>query len=304
MQSLENISSAALEDRIWVWERSAHTIKPDAQARIVWHDVQKKETTPYSLVYLHGFTANHLEGYPLHLELAERFGMNLYLSRLPAHGTNPEALKNMTADKLLAYARTTMEIGSAIGKKVLIMGTSTGGSLALYLAAKWSRVCGLLLYAPLVDFHDKRARLCKYPLFTNTIGRWFKNRYIGNDYDDTPALERIWYGAYPLNGVLELGKFVRHYMKLSLFRQINCPVFTGYYYKNKNEQDQVVSVEAIKSMMKELGTAEDLKRAVAFPEAGHHVICSPLTSRSVDRVLDESIKFVTETLTLNPQPYP
>ena len=295
MKLTEDISPASLEDRIRDRERSVQNIKPDAQARIVWYDVQKKAPTPWSLVYLHGFTANHIEGYPLHLELAEHFGMNLYLSRLPAHGTRPEALETMSVNQLVSYAQEAMEIGSAIGRKVLVMGTSTGGSLALYLATQHSRIGGILLYAPLIDFHDKKARLCKYPLFKNVIGRWFKNRYIGSDYNDNnAALERIWYGDYPLNGVLELGEFVNQYIKPSLLRQISCPVFAGYYYKNRKEQDQVVSVEAIKKMMNTLATPNDLKREVAFPDAGHHVICSPLTSQSVDRVLDESKQFVEQ----------
>ena len=49
-------------------------------------------------------------------------------------------------------------------------------------------------------------------------------------------------------------------------------------------------------MFDELGTPENMKRKVAFPEAGEHVITSNLLSGSWMDVQDESIKFAREIL--------
>ena len=43
-----------------------HIIKKDNEAEIVWADSNKKQKTPYAIVYLHGFSASKQEGYPVH----------------------------------------------------------------------------------------------------------------------------------------------------------------------------------------------------------------------------------------------
>lgn len=57
-----------------------------------------------------------------------------------------------------------------------------------------------------------------------------------------------------------------------------------YYYKNDLEQDPVVRVDAMLKMYDELGTASGLKRKVAIPNAGNHVLGSYLTSKDLPGV--------------------
>ncbi|MFM7855234.1 MAG: alpha/beta hydrolase, partial [Flammeovirgaceae bacterium] len=54
-----------------------HQIKPDNEARIIWHD-STKQKTDYSLVYIHGFSASQEEGDPVHINFAKKFRCNLY----------------------------------------------------------------------------------------------------------------------------------------------------------------------------------------------------------------------------------
>src|SRR5258706_6613215 len=114
-----------------------HRIKPDNEARIIWADSSKKKT-PYSVIYLHGFTASQKEGDPVHLQFAREFGCNLYLSRLADHGIDTtEVLLNFTVDRLWETSKQALAIGKAIGDKVIIVSTSTGGTIALELAADY-----------------------------------------------------------------------------------------------------------------------------------------------------------------------
>jgi hypothetical protein len=48
--------------------------------------------------------------------------------------------------------------------------------------------------------------------------------------------------------------------------------------------------------MEQIGTPEDLKRSVAMPSAGAHVLGSDLVSKDVDGVYREVAKFATEIL--------
>jgi cell division protein FtsW (lipid II flippase) len=83
-------------------------------------------------------------------------------------------------------------------------------------------------------------------------------------------------------------------MKPANFAKIKCPVFLAYYYKNEEEQDKTVSVPAMLKMFDELGTPAELKRKIAFPEAGAHVIASYIRSKDWQGVERETDKFLSE----------
>jgi hypothetical protein len=70
-------SLKALEASIIEREQS-FSLKPDNEGRIVWADSIPKKT-PYSVIYLHGYTATYMEGEPVHRNFARRYGCNLYL---------------------------------------------------------------------------------------------------------------------------------------------------------------------------------------------------------------------------------
>jgi pimeloyl-ACP methyl ester carboxylesterase len=123
-----------------------HKIKPDNEARIIWFNDSSKTKTEYAVVYLHGFSASQEEGDPVHTNFAKTFGCNLYLSRLAEHGLDTtDAMVNLTADKLWNSAKEAFAIGKQLGKKVILIGTSTGGTLALKLAAEYPEIAALFL---------------------------------------------------------------------------------------------------------------------------------------------------------------
>src|SRR5689334_20644428 len=115
-----------------------HVLKPDNEARIVWFDSTKSKT-PYSVVYLHGFSASQEEGDPAHIDFAKKFGCNLYLARLADHGVDTtEQLLYFNGDRFWESSKEALQIGKAIGEKVILMSTSTGGTMALMLAADFT----------------------------------------------------------------------------------------------------------------------------------------------------------------------
>jgi hypothetical protein len=63
----------------------------------------------------------------------------------------------------------------------------------------------------------------------------------------------------------------------------------------------VVKVSAMKRMFLQLGTPENLKRQVAIPNAGDHVIGSYVKSKDFQTVEDECEKFAVEVLKMNGQ---
>ena len=70
-----------LEKYITTNEKKYEPIKPGNEAKIIWYNDSTKKKTPFSLIYLHGFSASHEEGNPIHTQIAKEYGMNLFLSR-------------------------------------------------------------------------------------------------------------------------------------------------------------------------------------------------------------------------------
>jgi pimeloyl-ACP methyl ester carboxylesterase len=146
------------------FQESQHKLKPDNEARIIWLNDSLREKTEYAVVYLHGFSASQEEGDPLHYEFAQKYGCNLYLSRLDGHGLDTtEPLGSFTAQGLWNSAKEAYAIGKQLGKKVILLATSTGGTIALKLAAEYPDIAGVILYSPNIAINDSRAWMLNNP---------------------------------------------------------------------------------------------------------------------------------------------
>ena len=298
-QALPSVPSTATELEQYISQEEAkHPVKKDNEAKIIWADSTKKKT-PYAIVYLHGFSASWMEGAPAHQNIAKQFGCNLYLARLAEHGIDTtDALINMTADNLWETAKQAYAIGRQLGDTVILMGTSTGGTLALQLAADYPEVGGLILYSPNIAINDPNAWLLNNPWGVQ-IARMVKGSKYNLIAGDS-SYAKYWNTQYRLEAVANLEELLETKMNESTFKSIHQPVLTLYYYKNEQEQDNVVKVTATKAMFAELGTKPALKRAVAMPLTGNHVLASPIVSKDVTGVEKQTQLFLTEIMQLKP----
>jgi esterase/lipase len=288
----------ALENYIREQE-SKHKIKPNNEARIIWANDSLKNSTEYALVYLHGFSASQMEGDPVHRNLATYFGMNLYLSRLQDHGIDTTVpLGAMTAQGLWESAVQALAIGKKLGKKVLLMSTSTGGTLSLKLAAAFPEIAGLILLSPNIEINDNKAWLLNNP-WGLQIAQAVAGTY--RVVSDTTAIyARYWNNRYIMTAPVELEQLLETTMKSSVFEKITQPVLLLYYYKNEQEQDPVVKVSAMKRMYRALSTPDSLKREMALPNTGDHVLASPIKSKDVGSVEKACMDFGKQVLRLPP----
>ncbi len=292
-----------LEQLITDSELAVANIKRDNEARIVWFD-GKPARTSCSIVYLHGFTASQGEGYPIHGDIARRYGCNLYLSRLFGHGIDDkDAFRDMTMDRLISSAIYAYAVGRKIGEDVILMGTSTGASLAMFIASLFSEVKGIIAYSPLIDFHEIKARLIRSPYFRFLLTQLIRFKYIHKSNNSTPKEEQYWYTDYHINGLIALNEFIQTYMQSETYQKVTQPFFLGYYYRDKKEQDPTVSVKKMMSMYHLLGTSQDRKKMINFRNAHAHVIGSEYTSDTYYEVRSETINFIEEILHLSPLQY-
>ena len=272
-----------------------YKIKPNNEAKIIWADSSKTQTE-YAIVYLHGFSASQMEGDPVHQNIARQFHCNLYLARLAEHGIDTtEDLMNLTAEKYWESAKLAYAIGKQIGKKVILMSTSTGGTLALQLAANYPEIAGLILYSPNIEVFNPSAPLLNNP-WGLQIGRTvLKSNYVDIKYKDS-AYPKFWNTHYRIEAVVALQHLLEATMTEATFKQIHQPTLALYYYKDEANQDNVVKVNAIQKMMQQIATPSNLKMEMAIPNAGNHVLASPIVSKDIVSVEQATAKFMQELI--------
>lgn len=275
---------------------SRHKIKPDNEARIIWNNDSIKNKTEYAIVYLHGFSASQEEGNPVHRNLAKQFGANLYLSRLSQHGIDTsDALLNMTAGSLWETAKEAFAIGKQLGNKVIVMGTSTGATLALQLAAAYPEIAGLVLLSPNIAINDANAWITNNP-WGLQIARLVKGGKLNIVPNKTAIYKKYWNDQYRLEAVAELEELLETTMNETTFKKINQPMLTLFYYKNEQEQDPVVKVSAMKKMFEQVSTPSSLKKMIPIPNVGNHVLGSPIQSKDIVTVEKEAVLFLKQVM--------
>ncbi|MCC6288785.1 MAG: alpha/beta hydrolase [Chitinophagaceae bacterium] len=283
-------ADAALLETFIKSNESKHKLKPNNEARIVWYNDSLKQKTKYAIVYLHGFSASQEEGRPIHTNIAKEFGCNLYLSRLAEHGVDTSApLANLTPSLYWESAKEALAIGKQIGENVILMGTSTGGTNALQLAANYPKdVSALILLSPNIAlFHEQSW------LLNDAWGLQIATMINGGDSlvsaDERPLYKQYWYSSYPLKAATELEEYLETTMTKENFNKVKQPLLMLYYYKDEVHQDSTVSVPAMLTMFDELGTPRDKKIKQAIPNAGSHVLGSYIRSKdllSVQRAVE------------------
>ena len=119
-------------------------------------------------------------GLPRHLDAT------CILSRLADHGIDTtEALLQFTPDRAWESAKEALAMGKKIGDKVILLSTSTGGTLALMLAAEYPEdVFALINLSPNIAINDGAAFLLNDPW-----GLQIARMVMGGNYRVTDANE-------------------------------------------------------------------------------------------------------------------
>lgn len=189
-------------------EAAFTNIRPGQQKEIIWAGAAGTKT-PLAIVYVHGFSASSGEVRPLPDLVAKALGANLFYTRLAGHGQDGPA---MATGSVSAWANDYAEaiaIGRMIGKRVVVMATSTGGSLAVAEAPNANvsdGIAALVLISPNFGVQARGSFLLTIPW-----GKQIAELIIGKERSFEPRNERqaqLWTTRYPTAAVLPMGKLV------------------------------------------------------------------------------------------------
>jgi esterase/lipase len=191
-------------------------IRQGCEKKIVWHE-NKRQRRDLAIVYLHGFSASRMETRPLCDRLAEDIGANLFYTRLTGHGQGGQAMATASVKDWLNDGMEAMSIGRRLGKKIILIGTSTGGTLATWLAAQPVNarlIHSLILLSPNFFPKNPLAAVVLWPpalrLFESFFGSW-RCFNASNARQD-----RYWTVRYPFKAIVTMMQLVHLSWRIDL----------------------------------------------------------------------------------------
>lgn len=286
--SIKEISvSENPEEYIQSRESVFKDIKPDSEKKIIWNDPSLKKKTEYSIVYIHGYSANRLEISPVCDILARDLKANLFYTRLSGHGREDmNAFADAAVNDWINDAVEAVRVGEKIGEKVIIIGTSTGATLGTWIASEKEyrkNIAAFVFLSPNFHPHSKAIRIGLYPW-----GRQIARLILGETREWTSNNEKVmkyWNHKYPSRAIVNLIGLVDYVSRKDVSGS-DVPILVMY-----SPKDAVISVEEVQKRFQDFGGKNKL--LVPFTESqdvNQHVLAGDIISPSTNRKAVEIIE--------------
>lgn len=270
-------------------------ITPNTEKTIVWAYPDKRKTA-LSVIYLHGFSATRQETAPLSDEIAKQLGANLFYTRLSGHGRNGAAMAEASINDWLNDSQEALQIGAQLGERVLVIATSTGATLATWLATQpqSNKVLAYAMISPNFSPKDPAAQVLTWPWASH-----FAPLLLGPEHRWQPRnaeQARYWSHSYPTQALLPMMGLVDYVRELPV-ETINTPVLMIY-----SADDKVVSPAATEQMFARVGSPHKQLLALAdSQDDSHHVLAGAILSpRDTPRVQAAIMQFIQPLLNAQP----
>ena len=270
-------------------EAAVPGIRPGAEKHVAWLDPATPAPTPLAVVYVHGFTADRHAVEPLVTRLGRELGANVYFTRLTGHGRDGDAMAEATTTAWLRDVAEAVAIGRAVGDKVVLVGTSTGGTLATWAVSRPELaidVAALVLLSPNFHPRDRMSRLLLWPW-----GGVLARLVVGGErcfptHNELHA--RHWTSCHATEALLPMMALTEH-VRTSDLEAIRTPTLVIYV-----PDDEVVDARATERAFERLGS--DVKSLVRVEDPGdpdrHVPAGDALSPGTTDFVLERIRTFV------------
>lgn len=283
-------SALLLEQYVEGTESGYQDIKQGTEKRIVWNNPEMRSHTEWVVVYLHGFSGSRQEVVPFCDDLARALGANLFYQRLAGHGLPSEALSKGNIQLWMNDAAEALAIGKRLGKRVLLVGTSTGATLSLLatLEAGDEGPNALVLISPNFGPSHFAANMALWPgapiwvpLLFGKVWHWAP---INEDH------RRYWSCDYPMRANLEMMAVVTC-GRAARLENICCPVLCFY-----SEQDRIVKPELIVQYFAAIGSQckELVEVGPSGDPRGHVLAGKILAPENTDRLCGHTLSFIQQ----------
>lgn len=249
-------------------------ITEGVEKRIVWAG-DAGEQTDIALVYLHGFSATSEEIRPVPDMVAEELGANLYFGRLAGHGRSGLALDEPVAGDWMEDLAEALAIGRRLGKEVVVIATSTGGTVAALGATNpelTDKLKGIIFVSPNFRIKNPTATILEWPL-----ARTISTLVAGAERSFSPQNEghgKYWTTIYPTTALIPMAAIVKAARDAD-YSAVTTPALFVF-----SDEDAVVDAETTRAVTTKWGGPVTLEPRVMGEgdDPFNHVIAGDILS--------------------------
>jgi pimeloyl-ACP methyl ester carboxylesterase len=248
-------------------------LRSGEQKQIVWADPASRAQTDLAIVYIHGFSASSAETRPFADLVARNLGANLFFTRLTGHGATSAAMGRYRLNDWFNDFAEAMAIGRRLGKRVVILASSTGASLAtwgLQHQEFGGRIDAVVFVSPNYRINSPFAFLLTVP-----GARQIAHLVFGDNRSFVPAnagQAAHWTHIYPVEALLPMAKLVK--------RVVNGPIEAIRIpaYMMISPEDTVVSPAATRAVAARWGGPSLVVEVQNVGDPDHHVLVGDIMS--------------------------
>lgn len=280
---------AQLDPWLAAREAAVGDVREGTEKQIVWHGGEVRRR-PLAVVYLHGFSATRQETRPMADLLADALGANLFYTRLSGHGRSGAAMAQASVDDWLEDGREALAIASQLGDEVIVVGCSTGATLATALAMgeelNRSAVKAMVFVSPNFGVANRSARVFLWPL-----GDLIARVVGGEQREFTPENEahaRYWTTRYPTAAVGTMMRLLQR-VERGDPAAMAMPVLSFY-----SPADQVLNVAAVIALHERFPNPRNRLQAVegAGDKSQHVLAGDALSPQTSAPLAEQAYQFV------------
>ncbi|WP_170764227.1 alpha/beta hydrolase [Ruegeria lacuscaerulensis] len=256
-------------------ESAFDDIVPGVEKRVIWQDGFKEQRTPFSVLYVHGFSASSEEIRPVPDMVADALGANLVYTRLQGHGRDGNAMAEGTASGWMQDMAEGLAAARAVGDKVVVISTSTGGTLAAAATLDEDlsqNIAGIVFISPNFGVNSPGAWIPGLPW-----ARDWLPLVMGRERDVSspdPEKNKYWSAVYPWEAVVPMTVLVETVYALD-FSGAQVPALFWF-----SDDDQVVRPDLTHKVAEVWGGPATAELVTMGPgdDPASHVIAGRLMS--------------------------
>ena len=287
-----------------VAQSRAEGVRPGNEERLAWPDGDPAPArAKVAILYIHGFGASRAEGEASVEPLAQALHAVTYYTRLPGHGGDLE--RHAAGQPAQYFERVEEDFHHLrpLADKLLIVGSSTGGLLSAWLAARHpNEVDGVVLASPLIQMAPPGSFL-----LSRWLGMGLVQAVMGPFRDAgwrrDPESRRVdgyedhWITRQRMSALAIVEDVRRQALREAPPQAIGAPVLLLYHYADAAHQDTVCSVSAMRDYVDHThgGTPHPLTRSVAIAD-GNHILLSKYVRTDKAAIGRELLAFAQATL--------
>ena len=215
-----------------------------------------------AVLLIHGFLASPAEmrglGERLHAQ-----GFHVLGVRLKGHGTSPWDLRSRDWKDWFSSVLRGFEIIKAFSQKIHVIGFSTGGLLALLLAAEHPhrKIASVTSISAPVIFINKNLKFVPLLHRANKIVRWVSSEGLMPFRPNQPEHPEVNYQHIPIRALYQLQLLIERIMKMPLDIHSRVKLY-------QSDQDPVVDPASVDRLFEKINSADKLKQTLKSSRHG------------------------------------